>query len=126
MDKNTAVKKLHKILGKGFGYRVDPKALLREERDEARAALKGATAERDKLRAECEARRQAVLDADKEYQERYEAYKAARKQVDQLSGKLHSYRVTVGNTSNAGGFGFFHVKAEGDNWEEVLEKVAKG
>jgi hypothetical protein len=121
MERSVAVKKLHKLLGKGFGYRVDAKAPLQDDRDKARAAIKDAIAERDRLRAECDARRKAVLDGDEEYQKRYNSYKAARECVDSLSSISHRYRVTVGNSNGM----FFSVKAQGDNWEEVFAKVAK-
>jgi hypothetical protein len=121
MERSVAVKKLHKLLGKGFGYRVDAKAPLQEDRDKARAALKDAVTERDRLRAECDARRQAVLDGDEEYQKRFNSYKTARARVENLSWISRHYRVTVGNSNGV----FFHVKAEGDNWEDVIEKVAK-
>jgi hypothetical protein len=119
MERSIAVKKLHKILGKGFGYKVDPKAPLQEDRDKVRAVLKSAISERDRLRAECAERQKAVLDGDQEYQKRYKALKAAREYVDKLSWTTHHYRVTVGNSSGM----FFHVKAQGDNWEEVIEKL---
>ena len=37
-----------------------------------------------------------------------------------LEGKLHSYKITVGKT--VAGL-FFSVQAEGDSWEEVIAKV---
>jgi chromosome segregation ATPase len=125
MDKHVAIKKVHQILGKGFGYRENPKAGTKDDREKAKAELKGANAERDRLRAALEAKKQTILSADAEYQKALATYREARKRVEALSSKSHSYRVTVGNTHSAGGFGFFSVMAEGDNWEEVLEKVTK-
>lgn len=123
MDKSVAIKRLRKILGKGFGYRVNPKALKREDREKAKVELKVTNAERESLRAAADARRAEILSGDQDYQAKLAAYHAARKRTGQLLGKIHSCPITVGTTSSAGGFGFFHVKAEGDNWEEVLEKV---
>jgi hypothetical protein len=125
MERSVAVKKLHKLLGKGFGYRVNPKALDREGREAAKAELKAASAERESLRAAADARRNELLTGDQDYQAKLAAYQAARKRAEQLMSHTHSYRFTVGTTTNASGFGFFHVRAEGDNWEEVLEKVTK-
>jgi hypothetical protein len=126
MNKLVAVKKLHKILGKGFGYRENPKAGTKEDREKAKAELKIASAERQRLNEALNARSREILKGDAEYQSLLAAYREAGKRTSALSAKAHSYRVTVGNTSNVGaGFGFFLVKAEGDNWAEVLEKVTK-
>jgi uncharacterized protein YqfA (UPF0365 family) len=125
MERSIAVKKLHKILGKGFGYRVNPKALDKEGREAARAELKAANAERESLRAAADARRNELLTGDQDYQAKLAAYQAARKRAERLLSHTRSYRVTVGNATSAGGFDFFHVKAEGDNWQEVFDKVTK-
>jgi uncharacterized protein (DUF3084 family) len=125
MNKLVAVKKLHKILGKGFGYRENPKAGTKEEREKAKAELKIASAERQKLSEAMDARKRAILAGDEEYQKTLAAYREAGKRTSALSAKAHSYRVTVGTTFDAGGLGFFSVKAEGDNWQEVVEKVTK-
>jgi hypothetical protein len=123
MDKSVAIKKLHKILGKGFGYRENPKAGTKEDREKAKAELKIASAERQRLNEAMEARKRAILGGDAEYQSLLAAYREAGKRTSALSAKAHSYRVTVGNRDSAGGFGFFFVKAEGDNWQEVVEKI---
>lgn len=121
MEKSVAVKKLHKILGKGFGYRENPKASTSADREKAKAELKIASAERQRLGEALEGRKRAILAGDEEYQKTLAAYREAGKRTSTLSAKANSYRVTVGNS----GYGFFFVKAEGDNWEEVLEKVSK-
>jgi hypothetical protein len=123
MERSVAIRKLHKILGKGFGYRENPKAGTREDREKAKAELKVASAERQRLNEALEARKREILGGDEEYQKTLAAYREAGKRTSALSGKVHSYRVTVGTSDRAGGFGFFFIKAEGDNWEEVLEKV---
>jgi uncharacterized protein YqfA (UPF0365 family) len=125
MERSIAIRKLHKILGKGFGYRENHKALDKAGREAARAELKAANAERESLRAAADARRNEILAQDQDYQTKLAAYQAARKRAERLMSHTHSYRVTVGTCSNAGGFGFFHVKAEGDNWQEVFDKVTK-
>lgn len=125
MEKSTAVRRLHKILGKGFGYRENRKALDKEGREAARSELKAANAERESLRAAADARRNELLSGDQDYQEKLAAYRAARERAERLLSRTHSYRITVGTRSDAGGFGFFHVKAEGDNWQEVYDKVTK-
>jgi hypothetical protein len=126
MEKSIAVKKLSKIIGKGFGYQLNSKAADKEGREAAKAQMKDAVAERNRLSEEMEARRKAILAGDQEFQTRLVAYRAARKHVNDLSGIIHSHRITVGFTNSVGGFGFFHVKAQGDNWDDVVEKVTNG
>ncbi len=126
MEKSIAVKKLAKILGKGFGYRLNPNAPDEAERKTAKAKMKGAVEERRRLNEEVDALRKKILAADQEFQTKLAAYQAAKKHADELSCMAHRYRVTVGTSHNAGGFGFFSVKAQGDNWEDVIEKVTNG
>jgi hypothetical protein len=123
MDRSIAIRKLHKIIGKGFGYRENTKAGTREDREKAKAALKVASAERQRLNEALEARKRLLLSGDEEYQKTLAAYREAGKRTSALSAKSHSYRVTVGTSQDVGGLGFFMVKAEGDSWQEVLEKV---
>src|SRR5215471_14068529 len=122
MERIVAVKKLAKMLGKGFGYQIDTKAPTPEEREAARAQLPAAYKERDLLAEKRKARREAVLAADIEYQSLVALHEAARKSVDKLSIQ-HRRKISVGNTMNLAGFSVFNVKASGDSWEEVIEKL---
>ena len=119
MERATAIKKLGKILGKHFGYRVDPKAPDQDARDEALEILRKARPEREALRAAKEARCKALLQADEEYQRLKADYAEASKHYDRLLATTSHYRVTVGTTSEM----FFHVKAQGDSWEDVISKL---
>jgi hypothetical protein len=122
MERTVAIKKLGNILGKGFGYRVDPKAPDQEERDAARIELKAANAEREDIKSKLEARRKAILEADAEFQSLQAAYTAARQHADKLMSRSYHYKITVGNT--VGGM-FFSVKAQGDSWEDVIGKLTE-
>lgn len=122
MERSVAIKKLGKILGKSFGYRVDPKAPSQEEREAARIELKGANVEKEEIKSKLEARRKAILDADAELQSLQAAYTQARQRADKLMSRSYQYKFTVGNT--VGGL-FFSVKAQGDSWEEVIEKLTE-
>ena len=119
MERAAAIKKLSKILGKSFGYRVNPKAPDQDDRDEARAKLREAVPKREELRAAVEARCKAFLQADAEYQRLKEELTEARKTCDELSSITVGYRFTVGTSGDL----FFHVKAQGDSWEEVIAKL---
>lgn len=122
MQRNTALKKLNALLGKSAGYRVNDRAPTPEERSAARAELPAAIAERDRLRAAREARREAVLGADPEYQSLTAAQGEASKRAMRLSETTRLYRITVGKT--VGGL-FFLVMAEADSWEEIFAKLTK-
>jgi hypothetical protein len=121
MERTVATKKLAKIIGKGFGWRIDPKAPSAEEREQAKANLKTANAIREELRIKMEARRRALLE-DAEYQELLEDLARARKHADHLLSKSHHYKITVGK--NLAGL-FFSVMAQGDSWEDVIDQLTK-
>jgi hypothetical protein len=126
MERSVAVKKLAKMLGKGFGYQIDAKAPTPEEREEAKAALPEALAERDRLKELKRKRFEAVLAADAEYQSLSQAHTEAHKKAGNLSSAVHRHKITVGNSMNlVGGFNMFSVKASGDSWEEVIDKLTK-
>jgi hypothetical protein len=119
MERMIAVKKLGKLLGKSMGYRVDPKAATREEREAAQAALPAVTAECALLEQEKGARREAILLADEEYQRLVKAHGESRRQREKLFSQIHHHKFTVGTSNGM----FFHVKAQGDSWEEVIDKL---
>ena len=119
MNRADALKQLGKLLGKSFGYRVDSDAPNAEEREAARAALAIASEKAKALLEQKEARIKALLDADAEYQQIKADHEAAKKARNKLAGICHQYKFTVGTSSEL----FFHVKAQGDSWEEVIAKV---
>lgn len=121
MERSVAIKKLGRLLGKNLGYRVNAKAPSKDERMAARAALPAAIAERNALRDQREARLAAILAGDAEYQRLQAALKLARDKADTLSGIAHHYKITVGTSNGM----FFHVRAEGDSWEDVIAKLSE-
>lgn len=120
MERSVAIKKLSKILGKSLGYRVDDKAPKHDEREAAREASKIAAAERNQLAERLEARRIAILAVDTEYQEIKAAHAVAKERADKLFSTSVHYKFTVGVTNSM----FFAVKAQGDSWEEIIEKLS--
>jgi hypothetical protein len=119
MERAVAVKKLVKLLGKSLGYRINDKAPTREERAAAQEASKSAVAERNALKEKRDERYRAILAADAEYQRLHAEHKAASERVDRLWSITRHYKITVGTTTSM----FFHVRAEGDSWEEVIDKL---
>ncbi len=119
MERNTAIKKLEKLLGKKLGWRINPKAPEPDERQAAREALGPAIAERNDLRERKRARCDEILAGDAEYQSLVAAHKVASENVERLSAVTRHFRITVGTSEGI----FFMVKAEGDSWEEVIGKL---
>jgi hypothetical protein len=119
MERIVAVQKLGKILGKSMGYRIDPKAPSPEERTAAQLELPAAVKLQIKIKAQRDERYRAILAADVEYQELQTAYATARNDVARRSSITRHYKITVGISSSM----FFHIKAEGDSWEEVIDKL---
>lgn len=121
MERSVAIKKLTKILGKSMGWRVDPKAPLEDDRNEALVKLREATPKREAALRQMDARRIAILQGDAEYQRLKAEYAEAKKACDKLFSTTMHYRFTVGTMSSM----FFHVKAQGDSWEEVIAKLTE-
>ena len=63
----------------------------------------------------------AVLNADQEYQTLKAAHQEARVHFDKLLSQSGHFKVTVGKSNGL----FFEVLAQGDSWEDVIEKIAK-
>jgi hypothetical protein len=119
MERIAAIKKLRKMLGKEFAYRVDPQASSPEERREAQAKIKAAAAKRDALGEAMTKRRDEIIAADSEYQQLLKQYGDARKEYDALNSIAHCYKFTVGTANRL----FFRVAANGDSWEDVIAKI---
>jgi len=119
MERSVAIKKLSKMLGKSLGYRVDPNAPTPEERAEARLRSPALAGAKKQAEEAMEARRKEVLAADREYQELVAACRTAREQASKASSMTHHFKYTVGTSNGL----WFSVKAQGDSWEDVIEKL---
>lgn len=119
MNKSEALAKLSKLLGPNTGYRVDPKAPRAADRETIRANAKVARVASDAADAALRARRAELLAADPTYQRLKAEAAALSAASDEARGGLHRHRVTVGRSSGM----FFHIKAQGDTWAEVVAKV---
>ena len=119
MERSVAIRKLGKLLGKRLGYRVDRDAPDAETRAAVRQQLPGLRTAEQQAEAAMDARRAAILAADPEYQALAEAFKLARAGRQAAEAANSRYRITVGTSSDL----FFHVKAQGDSWEDVIAKL---
>lgn len=120
MERAVAVKTLGKMLGKSLGYRVNPKAATAEERAIVKQQLPALTVAKQEAEKAMKDRREAILAADQQYQDLIAAYKEARECQERAFSITRHYKITVGTSNGM----FFHVRAEGDSWEEVIEKLS--
>lgn len=121
MNQTQALSKLRKVIGPKLGYRVDPKAPDAEQREAIRAAWKAAKQDADAAVAARKARYEELLAGDALYQDLKAKAKAAEEAANKAAAGMYRHRITVG-VSNAM---FFSVRAEGDNWDDVVAKVTK-
>lgn len=120
MDQKAAVAKLRKLLGSGFAYRTNPKALTGELREQAVANSRAALQAAKEAEVAAAEKREAILAADTEYQRMLAEAKALRRAAVDASSVASQRRVTVGLDRGW----CFSVQAEGDNWQEVVDAVA--
>ena len=120
MERVAAIKTLGKMLGKSFGYRVDPKAPSADEREAATQQRPALQEARRQAETAMQERRKAILAADQQYQKLVAAYEEAKKAADRAMSESHHYKFTVGTTNGM----FFVVKAQGDSWEDVIGKLS--
>jgi hypothetical protein len=115
----ASLPKLNKLLGKGWRYRLDPKAPSAEERAEALAQLPGAEAEYNAAQKACRDRVEALLAGDADYQRLRAARDAAQARQRDLWARVKASRITVGTQDQL----WFSVHAEGDTWAEIVTKL---
>jgi hypothetical protein len=122
MERAVAIKKLTKLLGKSLGYRVNDKAPTHEEREEAKQKLPALAEERKRAQEAVRLRRDVILDRDRELQGLIAIYQQVNKEWERTAGMTHYYKFTVGTSNGM----FFHIRAQGDSWEEVISKIEEG
>ena len=119
MERAAALKKLGKLLGKGFRYGIDNSAPSPEARAAAAAMLPSAIAGRNNLIEQLNERRAVLLAADAEYQKLLCAVRDARADAETLSARARHFKITVGVTNGL----FLSVKAQGDSWEHIFQQL---
>jgi hypothetical protein len=109
---------MRRLIGAKAMWRYDEKAPNANERAELRAILPDLRASRDAAKTAMQLRRAELL-KDREYQRLLRAWEVADKAASMALGRAHHHRVTVGRDS---GFAFT-VMAEGDNWQDAIDKL---
>lgn len=121
MNQSQAIAKLKAALGRGFAYRLDPKAPKPAQRQDAADKLRAALLCKKSAADAAKARYEELLKDPKYVKLRAEA-DALSKECDKLAATTRHYPITVGVNNGM----WFSIKAEGDNWQEVVDKVTKG
>jgi len=121
MERNAALKIVQKLLGnpKGFGYRVDSRALDAEHRAAAQVELKTLEAIQKDAVDRMEERKRHLLQ-DPTYVELVGKAKAIRKRANEVRGEVYARKIAVGISNSL----WFSVKADGDSWEEIIKKLS--
>lgn len=120
MNDKQAIAKLKKLLGPKYMARINDRALVGEAREAAQEQARGAIEARNAARAAQQARFDELM-KDPEYRRLKAVCIAAETVCERKLGEARSRRITVGLDS---GFAF-HVKAEGDNWDDVISALEK-
>ena len=109
---------LKKLFGKNAAWRYNERALKGEEREALCGTLPALAQRATDARAALDARYKVLL-ADPEYQRLKAAHHAARAEHEKALG-LYSSPPRHSRPYRLGGM-FFHVIAEGDNWQEAID-----
>lgn len=118
MERHEALRRLRKMLGKQFAYEIRPDAPSEEEREQAKQLHVELVAKRQTISDALQARRAELL-KDAEYQRLSQEYKQADRAVMNNNGRMYRYKITVGTANSL----FFHVKAQGNSWEDIFAKL---
>lgn len=124
MNRNDATRTLARLIGKGFAWEEDPKALTGDDREAARAEYREARQALEAAKAARDAREAELLAADAEFQRLRQAVRDADTRQGKASSGAHRDRLKVGTVDRLGRLGnVFCIVAAGDNWQEVVDKV---
>jgi hypothetical protein len=123
MNRTQALAKLRPIFGKKLHWREDPLALAGEAREAAEIERRALVAASEAAKKARQARYEAILEGDAEYQRLKAEAHAAYMAVDKASGMVHRRRISVGTID--GILGAFWIKQQGDNWQEVVDALTR-
>lgn len=118
MNITQAKTALLRLYGNKATWRYNEKAPKADEREEIKTQLPALTAAKNEAKEACDQRRKELLQ-DPEYVRLRAAWQSAERAADNALSLMHSYRVCVGTTNGM----FFHVTAQGDNWQDTIDKA---
>lgn len=118
MDKKEAIYEMRRMWGDEAAYRRNPQAATGEEREALRETLPALREAEMRAIAARDAKREELL-KDPEYARLHQAAKEAVEKRQEIAGKIHTRRITIGKLEG----GFFLVVGEGDNWAEAVRQA---
>jgi hypothetical protein len=118
MNERQAIAKLKKKIGPKIGWRYNKGALDAEGREQERQRLIAMRAEEEALKEALDAMRAKLL-ADPEYVQLRERWHNAKEAADMARSRSYVHPITVGRMGDM----FFTVVADGDTWDDVVQKV---
>jgi hypothetical protein len=122
VNNKQAVARLKKLLGPRVVWQENERALSAEKREAAHVLACDLREQERAVKAEAVARREALL-SDPTYRALCAKQDALRKQADVASSEARQKPITVGTMSGTSGFSLFHIKADGDTWDEIVAAV---
>lgn len=120
MNIKQAHAKIAKLLGKRAAIQDHKRPSSDEQRAAAHAAMRAARERRKVAESAMNARRDALLSADPEWQRHAAEYRAAGVALE-AAGDWHYFRYSAGVVGSM----FFSVTAEADNLDELVAKVCE-
>lgn len=120
MTPTEGQKKLRKLLGPRAAWRDTGKRTNPEDRAKSHAAWMELETKRKAAGDALNARKQQLLANDAEYQRQLAIYRESQEAQKYVGGR--GYRITVGRDMGIA----FEVRAEGDNWAEVIRALEAG
>lgn len=122
MNRQQIETRLRKVCGKNAYYEVRNNAPDADGRAALGAAHKKARLDKEEAQKRMNDRTSSLQAADPEYQAALQAWKDAGKRMRDAGG-FDSYRINAGTATRVGGLGMFNVRARGDTWAEVFDKL---
>lgn len=116
MERQTALVRLRKLLGKEGTYRENKDWKGPDVFKQAHDLWREEEAKLQEMRKQLDARREIVLKEDVTYQDLMAKYRQARETRTPVPPQ---HRFDVGTANNL----FFHVYASGDSWEDIFRKL---
>lgn len=119
MNAHQALAKLRKAIP-SIAYRENKNALDKDERQKHLDLARELGIKESNLRTELEVLRNKLLDVP-EYKALRDELNVTRNWRESNLIKAHTQKISVGSITKD--LGLFHVKVEGDNWEDVIARA---
>lgn len=119
MNQTQAIAKLKAAIGPGFAYRLNPAAKKAPQREAASEKARALSPKIEAAKTALAKREAELLAADAKYQEIKADLQAMRRDHSEARSTATACPITVGTSNSL----FFSIKAQGDNWQELVDEV---